>query len=379
MTSLNNGGGATPLSQRSRWTRLTGSLKNVSWHEIIKGLGGTGLVKLLRYYGTKALRGNRNVGGHYYADRKHTVGLVNPTYKKLKRSFAGAQNDMNASRHCKTYNEIDKEANTNYNSNIMNYKSENKTVSEAHSKHLVPYCLSNLVFSKKVAFTLAEILITLGIIGIVAAMTIPTLISKYQEKVLENQFKKSYAILNQALLSAQSQFGYLPKCYYPWEGGNLTEMSDCQQLTANFLASLKITKTCKDHAYEKGCIPEYRGVDDILKEQHKDDEDYDEDYWQDYATINCGGFNTDKILNNKTVYNLADGTILFFFYGSRDRGAVITAMDINGMKGPNKWGYDLYALTIRSDGNRFSFGFTGCSPVEEGGKSFDQMYKEAFQ
>ena len=266
---------------------------------------------------------------------------------------------------------------------MMNYKSEtlkrvqhDRSGSEAHSKHLVPYCLSNLVSSKKVAFTLAEILITLGIIGIVAALTIPTLISKYQEKVLENQFKKSYAILNQALLSAQSQFGYLPKCYYPWEGGNLAEMSDCRQLTANFLASLKITKTCKDHAYENGCIPEYRGVDDILKEQHKDDEDYDEDYWQDYATINCGGFNTDKILNNKTVYNLADGTILFFF---SNNSCVITAMDINGMKGPNKWGYDLYALTIRSDGNRFRFGFTGCSSVEEGGKSFYQMYKEAFQ
>ena len=326
-------------------------MKNVSWHEIIKGFGGTGLVKLLRYCGTKALRGNSRIS--------------KPDLQVTKR--------------------IDTTPETNYNSNMMNYNLEmlkrvqhDRSGSEAHSKHLVPYCLSNLVSSKKVAFTLAEILITLGIIGIVAALTIPTLISKYQEKVLENQFKKSYAILNQALLSAQSQFGYLPKCYYPWEGGNLTEMSDCRQLTANFLASLKITKTCKDHAYENGCIPEYRGVDDILKEQHKDDEDYDEDYWQDYATINCGGFNTDKILNNKTVYNLADGTILFFFYG-RDRGVVITAMDINGMKGPNKWGYDLYALTIRSDGNRFRFGFTGCSPVEEGGKSFNQMYKEAFQ
>ena len=35
------------------------------------------------------------------------------------------------------------------------------------------------------AFTLAEVLITLGIIGVVAAMTLPTLIAKNQEKVLE--------------------------------------------------------------------------------------------------------------------------------------------------------------------------------------------------
>ena len=72
-----------------------------------------------------------------------------------------------------------------------------KYVSEAHGKELnvlTSYRLND--FTKKAAFTLAEVLITLGIIGVVAAMTIPTLISKYQEKVLENHFKKSYAMLN---------------------------------------------------------------------------------------------------------------------------------------------------------------------------------------
>lgn len=43
----------------------------------------------------------------------------------------------------------------------------------------------------KTAFTLAEVLITLGIIGIVAAMTMPTLINKTQDKVLETQRKKA--------------------------------------------------------------------------------------------------------------------------------------------------------------------------------------------
>lgn len=37
---------------------------------------------------------------------------------------------------------------------------------------------------KNYGFTLAEVLITLGIIGIVAAMTLPAIVSKYQEKVL---------------------------------------------------------------------------------------------------------------------------------------------------------------------------------------------------
>ena len=40
-------------------------------------------------------------------------------------------------------------------------------------------------------FTLAEVLITLGIIGVVVAMTIPTLISKYKHKEYETRFKKA--------------------------------------------------------------------------------------------------------------------------------------------------------------------------------------------
>lgn len=40
-------------------------------------------------------------------------------------------------------------------------------------------------------FTLAEVLITLGIIGVVAALTMPTLINKSEEKVLESQYSKS--------------------------------------------------------------------------------------------------------------------------------------------------------------------------------------------
>ena len=52
----------------------------------------------------------------------------------------------------------------------------------------------------KAAFTLAEVLITLGIIGIVAAMTLPTVISKTQDKQFKTMFKKQYSAMTQALL-----------------------------------------------------------------------------------------------------------------------------------------------------------------------------------
>ena len=48
---------------------------------------------------------------------------------------------------------------------------------------------------KNRAFTLAEVLITLGIIGIVAAMTLPTLLSNVQDKILESESKKAANIV----------------------------------------------------------------------------------------------------------------------------------------------------------------------------------------
>lgn len=52
--------------------------------------------------------------------------------------------------------------------------------------------------NNRFGFTLAEVLITLGIIGVVAAMTIPTLVGNYKYMVLQTQFKKAYSDLNQA-------------------------------------------------------------------------------------------------------------------------------------------------------------------------------------
>ena len=60
---------------------------------------------------------------------------------------------------------------------------------------------------KKSGFTLAEVLITLGIIGVVAAMTLPALVGKYKEKQRVTQLQKAYSILNQAFLMAIKDYG----------------------------------------------------------------------------------------------------------------------------------------------------------------------------
>lgn len=63
----------------------------------------------------------------------------------------------------------------------------------------------NLLANVKFGFTLAEVLITLGIIGIVAALTIPGLITKCKEMQYRVTYKKVYSSLNQAMKYAQKK------------------------------------------------------------------------------------------------------------------------------------------------------------------------------
>lgn len=60
---------------------------------------------------------------------------------------------------------------------------------------------------KKFGFTLAEVLITLGIIGVIAALTLPSLIQKKQTKELETGLKVAYSLINQAIINANNGAG----------------------------------------------------------------------------------------------------------------------------------------------------------------------------
>lgn len=65
----------------------------------------------------------------------------------------------------------------------------------------------------------------------------------------------------------------------------------------------------------------------------------------------------------------SDGTIIILYseYPS------LLAVDINGQKGPNKWGHDLFSFLIRSDGKKFKYHGGGCMAVEEGGLQTSTM------
>ena len=75
---------------------------------------------------------------------------------------------------------------------------------------------------KKSGFTLAEVLITLGIIGVVAAITIPILMTNYKKHVIETELKEFYSIMNQALKLSE----YDNEDMDGWEWSHSTKRDD---------------------------------------------------------------------------------------------------------------------------------------------------------
>ena len=88
--------------------------------------------------------------------------------------------------------------------------------------------VSKLANPFKKAFTLAEIMITIGIIGVVAAITIPLLMQNSNSKKFTTQFKKSLSTLNQAAIGAQAQ--------YDLDYSLLTQVNDDATCKSNTLA-----------------------------------------------------------------------------------------------------------------------------------------------
>ena len=64
-----------------------------------------------------------------------------------------------------------------------------------------------LIRGGALAFTLAEVLITLGVIGVVAAMTLPTLIQNHKRHVVETRLEKFYSAINQAIVMSELENG----------------------------------------------------------------------------------------------------------------------------------------------------------------------------
>ena len=177
-----------------------------------------------------------------------------------------------------------------------------------------------LVRLRMTAFTLAEVLITLGIIGVVAAITIPGLINNYKANKLRTQFLKSYSTIQQAFKLMQEDDASLDPTTYAQH-----------EFYKSFMKYLKGSTDC--------------GIGDKT--------DFPCVYTRDYSSAT--GFKYYKTLNGNSnivpayfddgQIALQDGTLLLFENENRYKGRIFVSIDLNGANNPpNRWGYDLFTF-----------------------------------
>lgn len=177
-------------------------------------------------------------------------------------------------------------------------------------------------------FTLAEVLITLGIIGVVAAMTLPVLTSKYQEQVIVSQLKKSYSILSQATTMAQSDFGQVSE----WNIKD-NDMNSTNLAFSYIKPYIKIIKECSNKA---GCwTPGYtRSLSGQIADQSG--KGYIGNKYFAFTMVDGVNVSLDIFRNDNYLVNLGVNSTKDY-----DAGLVFV-VDVNGDTSPNALGHDIF-------------------------------------
>ncbi len=195
------------------------------------------------------------------------------------------------------------------------------------------------------AFTLAEVLITLAIIGVVAALTIPTVVIKYQKQETVTKLKKFYNQMMQAINISQTENAYIST----WDFGTGTDASATQDFLDQYLyPHLKIAKNC---GTSKGCFTPAAYL------------------------LNGQSSTLDGLNFIKTVFG--DGSAVSVYKSTQD--SLIFYFDTNGLKKPNTRGKDIFEFKLSKTPSRgmyfYPTGFentriqlinSGCNKMHEG-------------
>ena len=183
--------------------------------------------------------------------------------------------------------------------------------------------------SRRVAFTLAEVLITLGIIGVVAAITLPSLIQRNIEKQRVAQLKKAYSELSQAYNLAIAENGSPTE----WGMGGMYEEKSHYIMANNMRKFLKLSVDCVDMTAEQTRVN--CGHDNLYR-------DYPSQYDKSFRRL--------VVLSDGTLVNIRTYTGLCnFYYGSIENICGVISVDLNGATPPNRNGEDKFDIFITRD------------------------------
>lgn len=166
----------------------------------------------------------------------------------------------------------------------------------------------------KRGFTLAEVLVTLGIIGVVSAMTVPTLMQNYQRKSYVTQLHKVYNEIQQAAVMYMNDKNAL----------NLREAGLINDNSIDYWMKnyFKIVQDCTTSPSSCYAIGDYKRIT---------------------------GTSIDIFNNtNRKKYVLASGAVLHFTVNGD--GKILIYIDINGKQGPNIVGRDAFAVMLYNNG-----------------------------
>ena len=191
-------------------------------------------------------------------------------------------------------------------------------------------CYISDIKHHKYGFTLAEVLITLGIIGVVVAMTMPTLIARHQEKVWTTSYLRVYSILDNAYRRVQEEYG----TFENWSGATITISTGDGQPNS--------TLSERKNLYEYMIKP-YVEVNQAYLPKN--------DNWDNIGKYNCWpeeSFYLDKNpsypngqFRTTPAVSLKSGECIVFAYFLGD-----FMVDINSKKGPNTLGKDQFAFSF---------------------------------
>ncbi len=181
---------------------------------------------------------------------------------------------------------------------------------------------------------MAEVLITLGIIGIVAAMTLPSLINNSRNKALEAGLKKNYSVIMQALTMYQAQ------------NGMALTSSDVgpRELKSLIMPYFKVLKDCGNGTEDTACI------------YYDSSGNYEDKTYMTYNNNKLALSNFDD-----GQFILEDGSLILLQNStSTDDTRRYISVDVNGfLKNPNRLGHDLFMFQLDEKGKLLPMGAEG--------------------